>query len=302
MPVNLYRKAQFTNADFGGMKEYLFGPIGSKITANILANVSWASESISAVFTASNNSIERTDGGSFITDGFEDGDSIVISGTGSNNIIVVAGSLIVTESILYLPSGVTDETVTTSTANIYGTTPITSIDFYPNLVENNSGFNLFNLTDRETTPRYSADTISNFVGTPTLMQVTTNSHGWLSPAESIINGTTAATIYRDTSLSVMVSGESINQVFVINHTFTITPLFLSNQLELLRRGNPPTAGSFKDRFALKYIYTIDAKFDAFNADIPHTTDNNVEFPKGQTGWYNEFVNGRPSTYSKIFVE
>lgn len=297
MPVSLNRKVQFTNPDLGGgTKEYLYGPIGSKIRVNIHAKVSWGAYDVNIQFIAASNTIVRLDGGSFIENGFEDNDSFVISGTSSNNITYAAGDLVVTADTLYLPSGgIVNETVLEAT--IEGTTPIIAIDFYPNLIENNSGFNLFNLTDRETVPRYSADTISNFAGTPTLMQITTNSRGWVSPAESVIGATTSATIYKDTA-----SSTATEQIFIINHTFTITPLFLANQLELLKRGNPPAAGALKDRFALKYVYTIDAKFDAFNADIPHTSDTFIEFPKGQTGWYNEFVNGRPSVYTKSFIK
>lgn len=296
MPVSLYRKVKFNNEDFTPFfeKEYLFGPIGSKITANIMVTVEWAAEDVSFQFSSTDNTITRLDGGSFILGGFVDGDSLVVTGTASNNFSYVAGSLVVTDSVLYLTGGVTTEGPVTAT--IRGTTPIVAIDFYPNIIENNSSFNLFHLTDRETVPRYSADSISLFAGTPTLMQIYSNSHGWVSPAESVIDGTTSATIYKDTTLST-----TTEQIFVIEHTFTITPLFLSNQLDLLKRGNPPAAGTLKDRNCLKYIFTIDAKFDPFNADVPHTSDGNIEFPKGQTGWYNEFINGRQTVYTKRFI-
>jgi hypothetical protein len=85
---------------------------------------------------------------------------------------------------------------------------------------------------------------------------------------------------------------------VISHTFNITPIFLANQLAALKRGIPPAAGAYQDRDCLGYVFTINGKFTAYDPDIVHTTDGNVEFPKGQTGWFNEFINGRPTVWTK----
>lgn len=282
--ITLNRKVRFSHPDFSysgtNYTEYLLGSVGLKVNADIWVDIHWEVEDASMLFTAADNSIERLDNGSFIEDGFRDGDAINISGTLLNNLVVIAGSIIVTDSIIYLTGGVVNESA--SSATIRGTTPITAMDFYPNLIENNSDLDLFNLTDRETVPKYYADTITS---SPTPMIVGTNSHGWVSPAD-------AATIYQHASST------PFNQIFVISHNFTILPLFLADQLQNVQKGIPPAAGNFKDRFCLKYVFTIDGKFTPLDPDIVHTTDGNVEFPKGQTGWYNEFVNGRPTVYTK----
>lgn len=284
--IQLKRKVRFYHPYFTyyspqAYSEYLLGSIGLKVTANIQVVVSWGAIDVDLVFDNAAGTITRTDNGSFLDDGFRDGDGIIITSTALNDASVAPGVITVTEDVIYW-SGVVNETVN---GTIQGYTDITSIDFYPNLIENNDDFSLFNLTDRETVPRYVADTISTDSANPTIMQVATNSKGWISPADS-------ATIYKDSAST------ATEQIFVIQHTFTILPIFRSNELRNIQLGLPPAATSFKDRFALKYVYTIDGKFSALDPTIVHTTDGNVVFPDGQVGWFDEFVNGRPTTYTK----
>lgn len=281
--ITLNRKVRFSHADFTyagtNYTEFLFGSIGLKVKAEIRIEVKWSTEDVTFVFLASDRTITRTDSGSFITDGFHVGDTITISDTSLNNKSTFIAAL--TDDVMTTVGSLTDETVT---GTVTGRTAISSIDFYPNLIDNNTAFNLFNLTDRETIPRYYCDDITTDAANPSIMQIATNSRGWVTPSDS-------ATIYL----------ESFNnniQIFVINHTFNITPIFLANQLKNLQDGIPPAAGQFKDRNCLKYVYTIDAKFTSYDPDVPHTTDGNVDFPKGQTGWFNEFINGRPTVWTK----
>ena len=285
--ITLNRKVRFSQADFTytgspNYTEYLFGSIGAKITADIRVEVAWSTEGVNMIFDGTADTIERADGGigSWINDGFRIGDTVVFTGTVSNNVTTTITDL--TDELMSVTAGaLTTETVV---ANAFGETPIIAMDFYPNLIENSASFSLSNLTDRLTSPRYSADTITTDAANPTVMIVTTNSKGWVTPNDS-------ATIYRSSFTNHI-------QTFVITHTFNITPLFLANQLSNLQNGIPPAAGVYQDRFCLKYVYTIDGKYTAYDPDIPHTTDGNVEFPRGQTGWFNEFINGRPTVWTK----
>jgi len=285
MAVTLNRKVRFTHPDFTYVgttyTEYLFGSIGLKVNAEIRIEVAWSTEGVNMKFLASDDSIQRLDGGlsSFIADGFRIGDTIAVTGTASNNGTYTISEI--SDEFIFITGALTNETVI---ANIFGDTPVTSMDFYPNLIENNSGFDLLNLTDRETIPKYYADTITTDPLNPTLMVVGTNSKGWVTPADQ-------ATIYR-------LSFTNHIQIFVISHTFNIAPIFLANQLSNLKHGLAPASGAYQDRACLKYVYTIDARFTALDPDASHTTDGNVTFPKGQTGWFNEFLNGRPSVWTK----
>lgn len=286
--IELNRKVRFSHPDFNysgtTYTEYLFGSIGLKVNADIRVEVSWGTEDVNMIFYAATNTIERIDGGSFLVDGFRDNESLVITGTSLNNWTIGTNAITVTDSTILVSGGTLlfNETVI---CTIRGTQPIISMDFYPNLINNSTDFSLVNLTDRETIPRYYADTISTDSASPTTMSIATNSRGWVTPSDT-------ATIYKSSSST------TILQIFIISHTFNITPIFLANQLSNIQNGIPPAAGSYKDIDCLKYVFTIDGKFSAYNPDIVHTTDGNVEFPKGQTGWFNEFINGRPTIWTK----
>lgn len=289
MAITLYRAVRFTHPDYsyGGTNytEFLLGSVGLKVTADIQVQHSYGTLTTNMRYTAVSNTIERLDGVSdFLADGFRVNDTVVITGTLSNN---------TTGTITAINSDGTIMTITpaaplvneTVVSTVQGDKDITSIDFYPNLIENGVDFSLFNLTDRETKPYYYADTISTDSGNPTIMTIGTNSHGWVTPGDR-------ATVYKSSAST------TTNQIFIISHTFTITPLFLANQLETLKRLMPPAAGDFKDRMCLKYIFQVDAKFSTLDPTIVHTSEGNITFPDGQTGWFNEFVNGRPSKWTK----
>lgn len=287
--ITTYQNTRFTHPDYsyGGTNytEYLLGAVGLKVNAEIQVQISWGTLSTNLRFTAGSNTIERLDGVSdFLADGFRVNDTVVITGTVSNNTTGTITAINSDGTIMTITPAapLVNETVVSS---VQGDKEITSIDFYPNLIENSQDFGLFNLTDRETEPHYYADTISNDSGNPTIMTVGSNSKGWVTPADR-------ATVYRSAAST------TTNQVLVINHTFTITPIFIANWLENLQNLVPPTAGPFKDRLCLKYVYTVDGKFTTLDPTIVHTTDGNITFPDGQTGWFNEFVNGRPSVWVK----
>ena len=284
--ITLNRKVRFTHPDFtytgASYTEYLYGSIGLKVNADIRIDISWSVEGVNMTFDGTADTIQRLDGGlsSWEKDGFKLGDTVSFTNTALNNITTTVISL--DGDLMGVTAGaLTNETVV---ADAWGETPITSMDFYPNLIPNSVSFSLHNLTDRETIPHYYTDTITTDAANPTVMIVGTNSHGWVTPTDR-------ATIYR-------LSFTNHIQTFVISHTFNITPIYLADQLTNLQHRLAPAAGSFKDRDCLKYVYTIEGKYTKLDPDAPHTTDGNVEFPKGQTGWFNEFINGRPTTWTK----
>src|SRR3989304_8927276 len=170
--ITLNRKVRFTHPDFsyGGTNytEYLLGSVGLKVNADIRVEVAWSIENVNMRYLASDDSIERLDGNTFVADGFKQGDTIVIESTASNNMTTTISSISDDGTILYVAGALTDEIVI---SDIFGETPITSIDFYPNRVENSTEFSTFDLTDRETEPKYFADTISTDAANPTIMTV-----------------------------------------------------------------------------------------------------------------------------------
>lgn len=286
MPITLNRKVRFSHFDFtytgNNYTEYLYGSIGLKVNANIVCEVEWLSKDISIILTTTDKTIVRQDSGSFWLDGFNIGDTITIVNTVSNNISTTITDISDNGNIMTVAG--LSLTETANSATIHGITSVVAIDFYPNLIDNSKPFSLDNLTDRETQPRYSADTVSTDSANPTVMIRTTNSQGWVSPHDR-------ATIYQSSTANYI-------QTYVISHTFTILPLFLPNQLTKLQHHLAPAAGAFKDKSCLKYVYVIDAKFSAYDPNPPHTSNGYITFPNGQTGWYNEFINGRPAVWIK----
>src|SRR3989304_8104312 len=97
MPITLNRKVRFSHPDFvytgTNYTEFLFGSIGLKVNADIRIEVAWSTQDTEMIFLASDDSIERTDGGSYIEDGFLAGDTIVITGTVSNNFTTTINSI-----------------------------------------------------------------------------------------------------------------------------------------------------------------------------------------------------------------
>ena len=283
--ITINRKVRFSHPDFTytgtTYTEYLFGSVGLKVNADIRIDVHWKIENANMQFRTSDDSIERLDRwlGSFIDSGFQAGDTITVSGTVSNNGSWTINS--VDDNFIFVTGNLTDEIVVCS---IYGDTPIIAMDFYPNLVENGAPLNLYNLTDRQTVPHYYADTITTDAANPTVMTIGTNSRGWVTPTDG-------ATIYR-------LSFTNHIQTFVISHTFNITPIYLQNHLGNIQNLSPPSAVPYLDRWSLKYIFTAEGKYAAYNPDPAHTTEGHIVFPKGQVGWFNEFVNGRSTTWTK----
>lgn len=263
-----------------GSTSFLYGCIGDRVRVETIFDIQWSTEAVNMTFDAALKTVTRNDGLSFISDEFKVGDTIKITGTASNNISTSIVSISDFGDYMTLAAVSSNETVV---ATIRGTTPITSLDYYPNICENSSD-SLFNLTDRNTVPRYFSTNITNPMSTRN-MTIGSNSHGWVAGEDGITE--------RCTIDGIQVTTDN-RQRFTIKHTFLITPIYLAGQLKNLQKRLPPAAGNYRDRQALKYICKIDAKYSNYDPNIPHSlllSDN-----KGNTAWFNEFVNGNPSDY------
>jgi hypothetical protein len=275
--------------EFGNVSiPYLAGSVQDKIIATIGFTVSWNTLNVPMTFSAANKTITRTDSGSFISDGFTKNDSITISGTASNNgsaISVVS----VTNTVITVSSVLVNEAA--AGANIYGDTSITAIDFLYNLIENDSVDDFHSLSDNQTNQKFNAANIESggvYPVTTTLTPIT-NSKGWL------LDLNCAATTFVKWN-----STTGHEQRFTITHTFFITPFFISDQLKNIQNGMPPAPDYYLNSKCLKYILRIDAKFDNLNADIPHTSSGFVS-PRGNTAWFNEYLNGGAPEYSLFSI-
>ena len=301
MSVTLYNIEffdEFTGLGGGGI-DLLAGCIGDKITAEITFDVSWATVDKPLIFTADGQTIQRNDivtftfpvtppktncFSSFISDGFKVGDTIVIEGTTLNDGTYTIAAI--TDTIITTVEPLVSETVTSGT--IYGYTPITAIDFYYNIIENNDLADYKSRYDTAASNRYNCDTVSIGMGITEMIPVG-SSRGWVNDDGTSGTGATIqGTAYPYTADYV--------QRFRIYHTFFITPLFLANWKKNLDTISNPI-NFYSDFESLKYICKIEAKFDNLQTTPSHTGDFIPELKKGNVGFFNEFVNGFHANYT-----
>lgn len=268
---------EFTGVGGGGT-DFLVASIGDKMTAYVDFEVSWSTESVNMTFDTAADTITRNDNLSFLVDGFKVGDSIEVTATALNNGTYTI--LTVTDTVITIAAVAANETVT---CNIFGKTPVTACDFYWNLIENDAAESYKSLTDAGNTQKYNATGLAAGGMPIATMIAIGNSKGWNQGSATVDD----------------ISFVSFKQKFRIIHTFFVTPLFLNTWLQNVQDGLPPAPDTFADRLCLKYIFKIDAKFENKNPDIPHTSSHT--FPKGNTAWYDEFLNGEEPEFTLLSI-
>jgi hypothetical protein len=249
------------------------GSVGDRMLAIISGYLSGGSSAIPAKFTSGTKTIQRLDTGSFLIDEMIAGDTITIIGSTSNNSTFTI-SVVTTDTLTVA------ETITTETAasiDIHIITPVESTDVYYNCSSTPS---LVSLTDTAT-QKLSSDSeqsLKNFTNAVSLYP-TTKSTAWTD----------------DAGHSIVTFGalNNFQRPFTVEIFFFIKPFFLSDQLQSLQELlggkiiNPPSY--FRDMKCLNFNYRIDAKYKAVSAIINHTSKNQTV--PGNTGWFNEFLNG-----------
>jgi hypothetical protein len=171
-----------------------------------------------------------------------------------------------------------------NTAILHGTTPVTSVDYFYNLIEKSATANYNSLVDAPNTMKYTAKNVSTANATPANMIAQGISKGWTLPSP-----------YIPTIAGAGVS--SWIQTFTISHWFLIVPFDLSGQFENIENNIAPSY--FIGDKCLKYVNGINARFQINDPCIPHTgayTDCG-----GNTGWRDEQFNGGLPNYSLFTI-
>lgn len=268
----------------GAIKSSVFlGAIGDKEVAYINISVHWETLQIQARFNSTNKTIERMDNYSFIRDGFKVGDTFVVTGTTAG---VNDGT--------YTIDTITDTKITTieaipatgiySLVDLNGATQINAIDFYFNLIENSAPLSFVSLTDNQSICKVSASKTS-WVATETVsLTQNTTSFGWHTGNGQVEKLT-------DADLA-----SNYCQNFLITQSFTISPLFLAGDL-VYSNGKFIYPSYFSNTNSLKFVCRADARFDTVNPSIPHTTSANFDYPLGNIGWFDEYLNGGTPEYA-----
>lgn len=258
--------------------DYLLATVGSKVTAVIDFYVKVSAENISVITSSADGTITRTDSGSFIKDGFQDGNSLTLvnMGADSGNHAVTR----VTDKVITLSSTLTT-TTTHLNASIFRTNILTASEYFYNLIENEAPDSFVSLVDVETQQRYVVSGISATGSTGTF-SIASNSKGWAVDG----NG-----------YGVTIDGLGISehkQSFRITQVFEVTPVALYSQKDNLEDGIPPAPEYFADRKCLRHLFKINMKI---NKTEPQVVDTITFSRKGNTSWFNEYLNGEDATYS-----
>lgn len=288
----------------------LMGCVGDFIYATIDCHVAWSLLNFTGIFNSATQTItlDNTNGynfppqltkssslfsnfvnNSFINNGFKVGDSISITGTtaGVNDGNYTIKTL--TDTVITVNETI-PHTASYTGVNVYGTTTVNGMDFYYNILGGSEGVNFESKTDKNTLQRFSGVVNNGLYGSFTLQPNTTSQAWWQYQANGI------SCVPTVTNNGVV----NYQQKFTIVFPFLITPLFLTDQLPIIRNiqnqlktsSNLNTYDYIKPKYfiedCLNFIYQIDFKYAITNPSADQSSYEQIDFGQGNTSWFNSF--------------
>lgn len=312
MPVTITEikfQDTYTGTESGGADQgadFLMGCVGDYMYAIIDFYVDWSLLNLNFDFDADDQTITiKSCGlvtGNWIDAGFQVGDSIEVSGSGTND-----GSYTITEltdTVATVAETLIDESA--SGVSIYGTSTINSIDYYYNLTDRRQPLpqawgpnnplrslqNNFNsLTDPNSLQKYTGVANTYYEGY-SFMKPNSPSLAWYTHT---IDGTSARP-----QLMFLGTTADYKQQYRITFPFLITPPFLSEQLSLIKNAYTQSQVSgantapfqqpdyFNGQNSLQFIFQIDAKYTTNKAKVDHTSSITTSFNPSNLSWFNSF--------------
>tara|TARA_R110000868_G_scaffold68225_7_gene201770 strand:- start:693 stop:3047 length:2355 start_codon:yes stop_codon:yes gene_type:complete len=264
---------EFTSYGGGGVP-FLLGNIGDLTTCVMQLDIHW--ESIAPIVITATTTITRSDGGSFIRDGFRLNDTFETKNAGANDGTPFTISAI-TDTVI-TSSGLTNGTF--ASGELHGTTPITAMDYFYAISPTNNNFN--SMTDTGQRQKYNA------YGLDCTDTSTYFDFNFIGPSKAWV------VEYLGTKPQIIGNGyANFIQSFVIIHETLIVPLSLNNQDSNLSTKFPPDY--FKGDNCLTWAGQYIGK--TYNADPCSPHDSSNVFCNGNTGWYNENFNGLAADYT-----
>jgi hypothetical protein len=323
MPVYIDKilfQDEFTGTQSGGSDKgvnYLKGCVGDFMYVTINFHVGWSVTNTPMTFNGVTQTITWDNCNvvqqSFQNQGFQVGDTIVITGTSVNDgtytiYSLTANTIITNEAI--------PQNGSFASVNIYGTTTVNALDFYYNQIGNNNPVSFLSLTDSKSVQKFSGVTPSGYLSTSTL-KPNSASQAWYVAK---LNGVTCVpTITNEGNPN---SSNGYTQNFQMVFPFLITPLYNIDQFSIIQSALTQSKGgienaatfdlpSYFTNQALTFIYQIDAKFTVASTGIDHTsvtTANQASYQSqfylpnsiipsfsynasaitGNTSWFNQF--------------
>jgi len=288
---NQFNNGELLDQNLTDFTKNLVGNVTDKIRTRQTVAVSWTASSDAVnTFDVLGNTLNQLTG-SFIAEGFVVGDIISLYDNVGTAFVFVDRTITSLTPTQIVFDGAVVPTVSYPDAKLYGKTPLESLRFRFGLIENNEPTNYISKIDGTAENSFSADGIGFDTGggVRSLTSVTLNtSTGVNSWKEDYGNGTVAF-------ISTGTQLEDYEQVFEINHYFTILPFFLDGELSNVQNLIQPAL--FTSTNTLKYVY--DAQFNTTLSNPNGTKSAAVDSILGSVGWLNESLNGNPNTYGIV---
>lgn len=264
---------QFTGLSGGGV-DTLNSCQGDLLTCIIHGYFFWSLENVMLTYVSSTKTISFTslaDQRSWIQQGFQVGDIFRSTATASNNATFTI--VTITDKVITVAESVTDESATN--ASCFGITPITSIDYFYNLISNNENPNFISKTDVGVPQKYTATGLDASIVTPVYAEVGTDSYAW-------VNDVLTGNLTQLKIEGVSFAGD-YKQKFKITQTFRQTRIWTKDlQFNFLNRIAP---AEFQNDNHLRHIFQVAGKFDYNNPVANHI--GGIIIDKGFTAWYNQ---------------
>lgn len=263
----------------------LLGSIGDKEWAKITFEVH--TETLNVPMTLTATTITRIDCplGSFINDGWQVGQQVTIIGTGYYY-ATTATITAVTASVMTINQTIIDVGSFPS-ISIYDVTPILKMNFYQNTIGVQDGQSFRSLSDIRNTQLMSASWSIN--PSNVTMNPVGSSLAWYGGNVPIVN-------YVSTGGTGAINAYS--RKYTIIAPFFIKPFVLAGQLTNLQNakaGTPALPSPWLDSDCMTYLYQIDALYSTTNPTVNQSTG--IQETPGNTGWFNEFLNGGIPVYT-----
>jgi hypothetical protein len=288
---NQFNNGELLDQNLTDFTKNLVGNVTDKIRTRQTVAVSWTAQSNSTnTFDVAGNTLNQLTG-SFLGAGFVVGDIISLYDNVGLSFVFTDRTITSLSATQIVFDGAAVPTVSYPDAKLYGKTPLESLRFRFGLIENNEPTNYVSKIDGTAENSFSVDGVGFDTGggVRSLVPVALNSAIGVNSWKTDFDSATVAFISTGTQ------DEDYEQVFEINHYFTILPFFLDGELSNIQNLIQPAL--FTSTNTLKYVF--DAQFNTTLSNPNGTKSATIDNWLGSVGWYNESLNGNPNRYSVI---
>lgn len=273
----------------GGGTSFLNQGVTNKIDVEIDFYISWNLTEARLAFDNSDGTISMLndyDSRTFIEEGFQVDDTITIANSTSNDGDYTISAISEDGRTITVVESMTTENG--ESVDVHGITPITVVDLYDNFIENAAPEDYTSAVDPNTKMRITAvDVDATEIVHPTNFRARTKYKSWINFDLSDYD------TGESTVCTIIGAGiTDYKQMFTLNKTLYVTPLYLIDQLSNFT--DSVTPDYYKGERSLKYIFKIEGRYTDGTPVADHSVSSTVQ--KGTGGWFDEANNGRLPEY------